>query len=134
MQKHHVTIGEETYPLPEAQLDRFMFNIRVNYPKAEEEESIIKRVTGTYRANIEKQLNGETVLKLQDVVRRVPPADHVVSYAAQIARASRPKEDGAPDFIKEMVSWGRALVPAFTWYLPPKPVPFSPWTLSHDDS
>ena len=127
MQEHHVTIGEETYPLPEpffvlatqnpieqegtyplpeAQLDRFMFNIRVNYPSAEEEESIIKRVTGTYKAQIEKQLTGETVLKLQEIVRRVPAADHVVSYAAQIARASRPKEEGAPDFVKEMVSWG----------------------------
>ena len=92
MQEHHVTIGEETYPLPEpffvlatqnpieqegtyplpeAQLDRFMFNIRVNYPSASEEEAIIKRVTGTYKAKIEKQLTGESVLKLQNVVRRV---------------------------------------------------------------
>lgn len=127
MQEHHVTIGEETYPLPEpffvlatqnpieqegtyplpeAQLDRFMFNIRVNYPSATEEEDIIKRVTGTYKANIQKQLDGEAVLKLQNVVRRVPVADHVVTYAAQIARASRPREEGAPDFVREMVSWG----------------------------
>lgn len=127
MQEHHVTIGDETYPLPEpffvlatqnpieqegtyplpeAQLDRFMFNIRVNYPEVDEEEAIIKRVTGTYKANIEKQLTGESVIKLQQVVRRVPVADHVVSYAAQIARASRPKMDDAPDFVKEMVSWG----------------------------
>ncbi len=127
MQEHHVTIGEETYPLPEpffvlatqnpieqegtyplpeAQLDRFMFNIRVDYPTASEEEAIIKRVTGTYKANIQKQLTGETVLKLQEVVRRVPAADHVVAYAAQIARATRPKEEGSPEFVKEMVSWG----------------------------
>ncbi|HQW28836.1 MAG: MoxR family ATPase [Verrucomicrobiales bacterium] len=127
MQEHHVTIGDETYPLPEpffvlatqnpieqegtyplpeAQLDRFMFNIRVNYPSASEEEAIIKRVTGTYKANIQKQLDGEAVLKLQKVVRRVPVADHVVTYAAQIARASRPREDEAPDFIREMVAWG----------------------------
>ncbi len=127
MQEHHVTIGDETfplpdpffvlatqnpieqegtYPLPEAQLDRFMFNIRVNYPTASEEESIIKRVTGTYKAKIEKQLDAKAVTRLQEVVRRVPVADHVVSYAAQIARASRPKEPDAPDFVKEMVAWG----------------------------
>jgi MoxR-like ATPase len=127
MQEHHVTIGEDTYPLPdpffvlatqnpieqegtyplpEAQLDRFMFNIRVDYPSATEEENIIKRVTGTYKANIETQLTGEAVIKLQNVVRRVPVADHVVTYAAQIARASRPKSEDAPDFVREMVSWG----------------------------
>ncbi|MEM6279337.1 MAG: MoxR family ATPase [Verrucomicrobiota bacterium] len=127
MQENHVTIGEETYPLPEpffvlatqnpieqegtyplpeAQLDRFMFNIRVDYPTAAEEEAIIKRVTGTYQADISTQLTGETVLKLQKVVRRVPAADHVVAYAAQIARASRPKSEDAPDFVQEMVSWG----------------------------
>ncbi len=127
MQEHHVTIGEETYPLPEpffvlatqnpieqegtyplpeAQLDRFMFNIRVDYPTAAEEEAIIKRVTGTYKADISKKLDGEKVMRLQQVVRRVPVADHVVSYAAQIARASRPKEQDAPDFVQEMVAWG----------------------------
>ncbi|MDA7922398.1 AAA family ATPase [Verrucomicrobiales bacterium] len=127
MQENHVTIGDETYPLPdpffvlatqnpieqegtyplpEAQLDRFMFNIRVNYPSAPEEEAIIKRVTGTYRANITKQLDGEAVARLQKVVRRVPVADHVVAYASQITRASRPREDEAPDFVREMVSWG----------------------------
>lgn len=127
MQEHHVTIGDETYPLPdpffvlatqnpieqegtyplpEAQLDRFMFNIRVQYPSASEEVAIIKRVTGTYRANIEKQLDGEAVARLQKVVRRVPVADHVVNYASQITRASRPSEDEAPDFVREMVSWG----------------------------
>jgi len=127
MQEHHVTIGDETYPLPdpffvlatqnpieqegtyplpEAQLDRFMFNIRVNYPSASEEEAIIKRVTGTYKANITKQLDGEAVARLQKVVRRIPVADHVVAYASQITRASRPREDEAPEFVREMVSWG----------------------------
>ncbi len=127
MQEHRVTIGEETYPLPEpffvlatqnpieqegtyhlpeAQLDRFMFNIKVDYPTAAEEEAIIKRVTGTYRAEIRKQLAGEAVIRLQQVVRRVPAADHVVAYAARIARASRPKESEAPDFVREMVAWG----------------------------
>ncbi|MCB1235272.1 MAG: MoxR family ATPase, partial [Verrucomicrobiae bacterium] len=97
---------EGTYPLPEAQLDRFMFNIRVHYPSAEEEKAIIKRVAGTYKAEIEKRLSAEQVLRLQDVVRRVPAADHVVEYAAQLARASRPKEAEAPDFVREMVAWG----------------------------
>ncbi len=127
MQEHHVTIGEETYPLPEpffvlatqnpieqegtyplpeAQLDRFMFNIRVDYPTAEEELDIIKRVSGTYRAHITKQLTAEKVLRLQEVVRRVPAADHVLAYASSLARATRPKEAEAPDFVQEMVSWG----------------------------
>ena len=127
MQEHHVTIGDETYPLPEpffvlatqnpieqegtyplpeAQLDRFMFNIRVDYPSEAEEQQIIKRVAGTYKAKIEKQLDGNAVIRLQEVVRRVPVADHVVAYAAQIARASRPKEETSPAFVKEMVAWG----------------------------
>ncbi len=127
MQEHQVTIGEETlhlpepffvlatqnpieqegtFPLPEAQLDRFMFNIRVDYPTADEEEAIIKRVAGTYRAEIAKQLDAEKVLRLQKVVRRVPVADHVVAYASQLTRASRPKQEEAPDFVREMVAWG----------------------------
>ncbi|MDF1751705.1 MAG: MoxR family ATPase [Verrucomicrobiales bacterium] len=127
MQEHHVTIGEETYPLPdpffvlatqnpieqegtyplpEAQLDRFMFNIRVDYPSVSEEEAIIKRVTGTYRGNPTKQLDAAAVTRLQKVVRRIPAADHVVSFAASLARASRPKQEDSPDFVKEMVSWG----------------------------
>ena len=127
MQENHVTIGEETYPLPEpffvlatqnpieqegtyplpeAQLDRFMFNIRVDYPTPEEEEAIIKRVTGTYHAQITQQLDARAVMRLQEVVRRVPAADHVVSFASHLARASRPKQAEAPDFIKEMVAWG----------------------------
>ena len=127
MQEHQVTVGEETlhlpepffvlatqnpieqegtFPLPEAQLDRFMFNIRVDYPSAQEEQDIIKRVAGTYKAKIAKQLDAEKVLRLQEVVRRVPVADHVVAYASQLTRASRPKQEEAPDFIREMVAWG----------------------------
>ncbi|MGI9241973.1 MAG: AAA family ATPase, partial [Verrucomicrobiales bacterium] len=127
MQEHHVTVGdrtyhlpepffvlatqnpieqEGTYPLPEAQLDRFMFNIVVDYPTAEEEQQIIKQVTGSHKAKIETSLNADDVLKLQQVVRRVPVADHVVEFAATLARASRPKEKEAPDFVREMVSWG----------------------------
>lgn len=127
MQEHHVTVGEETmalpepffvlatqnpieqegtYPLPEAQLDRFMFNIYVDYPTKDEESQIIKQVTGTYQADLKTILNAEQVMELQTVVRRVPVADHVVDYAASLARASRPKSEDAPDFVKEMVSWG----------------------------
>ncbi len=127
MQEHHVTVGEEThhlpepffvlatqnpieqegtYPLPEAQLDRFMFNIRVNYPTAEEEAEIIRRVTGSHRATVAKQLDAASVIRLQEVVRRVPVADHVIEYAAKLARATRPKEAEAPDFVREMVAWG----------------------------
>ncbi|RFC43532.1 MAG: MoxR-like ATPase [Verrucomicrobia bacterium] len=127
MQERHVTIGEVThelpspffvlatqnpieqegtYPLPEAQLDRFIFNIRVGYPTAEEEQLIIKRVTSTYMAKPRRQLTAEDVIRLQEVVRRVPVADGVVAYAASLARATRPKQPEAPDFVREMVSWG----------------------------
>jgi MoxR-like ATPase len=127
MQERHVTIGEAThelprpffvlatqnpieqegtYPLPEAQLDRFIFNIRVGYPTAEEEQLIIKRVTSTYSAHPTRQLSAADVLRLQEVVRRVPVADGVVAYAASLARATRPKQPEAPDFVREMVSWG----------------------------
>ena len=97
---------EGTYPLPEAQLDRFMFNIVVDYPTAEEEEAIIKQVAGTYRAELRRFLGPEEIKRLQDVVRRVPAADHVVAYAAALARATRPKSKEAPDYVKEMVAWG----------------------------
>ena len=97
---------EGTFPLPEAQLDRFMFNIHVGYPTAAEEQAIIRQVTGTKKVSVEKLLDGKTVMELQDVVRRVPVADHVVEYAATLVRATRPKEADAPDFVKEMVGWG----------------------------
>jgi MoxR-like ATPase len=127
MQERHVTIGDEThelprpffvlatqnpieqegtYPLPEAQLDRFIFNIRVGYPTAEEEQLIIKRVTSTYSATPNRQLTAADVVRLQNVVPRVPAADGVVAYAANLARATRPKQPEAPDFVREMVSWG----------------------------
>ena len=97
---------EGTYPLPEAQLDRFMFNIVVDYPDADEELAIIKQVTGTYSANLEVTLTGEDILRLQDIVRRVPVADHVLQYARDLARASRPGASEAPGFISELVQWG----------------------------
>jgi len=97
---------EGTYPLPEAQLDRFMFNITVEYPSMAEEQQIIKQVTGTYQPELDMALTGEDVMRLQEVVRRVPVADHVIEYAAKIARSTRPKSEEAPDFVKEMVAWG----------------------------
>jgi len=127
MQEHHVTVGEHTldlpkpffvlatqnpieqegtYPLPEAQLDRFLFNIIVDYPTAEDEREIIRRVTSPSNAKVTPSLNAEEILRLQAVVKRVPVGDHVIDFAARLARATRPKSDEAPDFVKEMVGWG----------------------------
>ena len=97
---------EGTYPLPEAQLDRFMFNIIVDYPAAAEELDIVKQVTGTYEADLSVALTGEDILRLQQVVRRVPVAEHVFEYARDLARATRPGTEEAPDFVTEMVAWG----------------------------
>jgi len=97
---------EGTYPLPEAQLDRFMFMVRVGYPSADEETEIMKKVSGTYEADLKTVISGDDILKLQHIVRRVPAADHVFLYARDLARATRPNEPGAPDFVKEMVQWG----------------------------
>jgi len=97
---------EGTYPLPEAQLDRFIFNIIVDYPAKDEETRIIRQVTGPQKDNVQKVLDAEKVLKMQDLVRRVPAADHVIDFARDITRATRPNEDEAPDFVKEMVAWG----------------------------
>lgn len=97
---------EGTYPLPEAQLDRFMFNIVVDYPTAEEEDAIIRQVTGNHHVQLNAILQAADLLRLQDVVRRVPVGDHVITFASSLARASRPKSDEAPAFVKEMVGWG----------------------------
>ena len=96
---------EGTYPLPEAQLDRFMFNIQVDYPKQDEEERIVAATTSDYVARIERVLGAQEILDLQRLVRRVPVADHVVRYAVRLARATRGRE-GAPEFVKQWVSWG----------------------------
>jgi MoxR-like ATPase len=97
---------EGTYPLPEAQLDRFMFHVLVDYPSADEELAIMKQVTGTYEAELQTTLSGEDILNLQQIVRRVPVADHVFEYARSLARATRPASSEAPDFINELVNWG----------------------------
>ncbi len=97
---------EGTYPLPEAQLDRFMFEIGVDYPARDDEVEIVKATTSAYRAQILKVLDGPAILRLQDLVRRVPAADSVVAYAVALARASRPTAPEAPPFVKEWLSWG----------------------------
>ena len=97
---------EGTYPLPEAQLDRFMFNIVVDYPTKEEEMEIIRQVTVQRDTKLDKVMDAEQVLALQKAVARVPVADHVIAFANDLARATRPKAEDAPDFVKEMVAWG----------------------------
>jgi MoxR-like ATPase len=96
---------EGTYPLPEAQLDRFMFNVRVDYPKQDEEEKIVATTTSAYEAKLERVLGAAEILALQKLVRRVPAADHVIRYAVRLARATR-ADEGAPEFIRQWVSWG----------------------------
>jgi MoxR-like ATPase len=97
---------EGTYPLPEAQLDRFMFQVDVGYPSADEEEEIVRQQTSDYRAVLERVLSPARILELQNLVLRVPVADHVVKYAVALNRATRPDSANAPDFVKAHVSWG----------------------------
>jgi MoxR-like ATPase len=97
---------EGTYPLPEAQLDRFMFNIFVDYPEEKEELDIVRLTTATYQAELGKVLSGEDILALQETVRRVPVADHVIEYVLKLTRMTRVTKPEAPDFVKSFVSWG----------------------------
>jgi MoxR-like ATPase len=106
---------EGTYPLPEAQLDRFMFNIYVDYPSAEEEMDIMKLTTTTQDLQLSKVLSGEQILQIQEIVRKVPIADHVIQYAMNIVRATRLTKTEAPDFVQEWLSWGAG--PRATQYL-----------------
>jgi MoxR-like ATPase len=97
---------EGTYPLPEAQLDRFFFNILVDYPSWDEEIDIMKRVTSGAPPKIRQVLHREQILACQDLVRRIPVADHVYHYAAKLVRATRSSEKDAPDFIRKWLAWG----------------------------
>jgi MoxR-like ATPase len=97
---------EGTYPLPEAQLDRFMFNIFVDYPSAEEEARIVEETTSAYHADLETVLHAEEILRLQGLVRRVPVSQDLVQFAVRLVRATRPKNEDAPQFVKDWVSWG----------------------------
>jgi MoxR-like ATPase len=127
MQEHQVTAGgkqhrlpqpffvlatqnpieqEGTYPLPEAQLDRFMFMINVGYPSEEEEFQIVRLTTQSRRVELQHVLSGEEVLALQEIVRKVPVADHVIRYALQFSRLTRHHETQVPAFVNDYVSWG----------------------------
>lgn len=97
---------EGTYPLPEAQLDRFMFNLWIDYPSREEEIEIVRRTTGVEDILPAKILNASDILGLQNLVRRVPAADDVVSFAVGLARMSRPTEADSPGYVKEWIRWG----------------------------
>jgi len=97
---------EGTYPLPEAQLDRFMFMVHVGYPKEEEEVQIVRTTTSPAELELEPSLDAAAVQKLQDLVRRVPAPESVVRYAVRLARASRPDEESAPEFVRQWVHWG----------------------------
>jgi len=97
---------EGTYPLPEAQLDRFMFYVNVHYPSAEEEIEIVRSTTTAQRQALERVLSPHKIRELQDLVLRVPAADHVIRHAVELVRLTRPKEPGAPDFVRDLVEWG----------------------------
>jgi MoxR-like ATPase len=127
MQEHQVTVGgqrhplpepffvlatqnpieqEGTYPLPEAQLDRFMFHVWVDYPTADEELQIIKRTTADLELKITPMLHAEQISNLTRIVRKVPIAEHVARYAMQLVRLTRRQERDAPEFVREYVQWG----------------------------
>ena len=127
MQEYHVTAGgtmynleqpffvlatqnpieqEGTYPLPEAQLDRFMFKIVIDYPSEEEEVAIVSSTTSVEEPELEIVLSGEDIITLNQIVRRVSAADNVVQYGVKLARATRPRSKDAPDFIQQWVRWG----------------------------
>ncbi|MEO2036444.1 MAG: AAA family ATPase, partial [Planctomycetaceae bacterium] len=97
---------EGTYPLPEAQLDRFLFNIMVKYPSHAEEIDIMRSVTTDDEPVLKEVVDGRSILEFQHVVRRIPVADHVFEYAAALVRATRPDEPDAPEFVKELMAWG----------------------------
>jgi MoxR-like ATPase len=127
MQEHQVTAGgrrhrlpepffvlatqnpieqEGTYPLPEAQLDRFMFQVFVDYPEEDEEFEIVRQTTTAAPPEIQKVLGVDEIRSLQETVRRIPVADHVIRYAMQFARLTRREKGDVPDFISQYVSWG----------------------------
>lgn len=127
MQEHHVTVAgqsfelsppffvlatqnpieqEGTYPLPEAQLDRFMFMIGVDYPSRDEEIAIARTTTGETPPRLASILDGEKVIRFQQLVRRVPVPDHIYQFAVDLVRRTRPESEDAPEWIKPLVGWG----------------------------
>ncbi|MCP4782545.1 MAG: AAA domain-containing protein [Fuerstiella sp.] len=100
---------EGTYPLPEAQLDRFMFNVLIDYLPEDDEVAVVKQTTSKRRHKLQSLFEGSVITELNQVVQRVPVADEVVRYAVRLAVASRPGEKGAPEFVNELISWGAGL-------------------------
>ena len=97
---------EGTYPLPEAQLDRFMFDIRVGYPSLEEEEKILTTTTRGETAELSKVLSGNSIIKAQKLVSSVPVSDYTVKYVARLVRATRPTDPASPAFVKDLIDFG----------------------------
>jgi len=97
---------EGTYPLPEAQLDRFMFNIKIDYPTQDEEERILAATTRGEKAEVRKVLTGKLIVNLQKLVGSVAVSQYIIQYAARLARATRPRDPSAPKFVKDLVDWG----------------------------
>ena len=127
MQEHEVTAGGEnfvleepffvlatqnpieqegTYPLPEAQLDRFMFNLWMDYPSEEEEREIVRSTTGLASNDVARILDAKEIVALQDLVRSVPVSDYVIECAVKLVRNTRPQEEGAPGYVKDWIRWG----------------------------
>jgi len=97
---------EGTYPLPEAQLDRFMFNLWLDYPSFEEEIKIVQTTTSQYEAKINKILNADEIIEFQNLVRKVPVAENVINFAVKVANMTRPTNGNSPQFIKDWITWG----------------------------
>ena len=127
MQEHRVTAGghsykldepffvlatqnpieqEGTYPLPEAQLDRFMFHLNINYPSIEEEVSIVNRTTISNKYDVKKVFSKNSITNFQDLTLRVPIAENVVTYAVKLASSTRPNEETSDSYVKQWVEWG----------------------------
>ena len=97
---------EGTYPLPEAQLDRFMFNIKIDYPSVDEEEKILAATTRNEQPEVNKVLSGKAIVNLQKLVGSVAVSEYIIKYVSRLVRATRPKDPSAPDFVRELVDWG----------------------------
>src|SRR6266436_8300596 len=127
MQERQVTVGQETYnlpepffviatqnpieqegtyPLPEAQLDRFMFNVKIDYPSFEEEKRILDMVSKDEKPELTKVLSAKAINNLQKLIRSVPVGDFVKDFVTRLVRATRPKDPTAPDFVKKLIDWG----------------------------
>jgi MoxR-like ATPase len=138
MQEHSVTVGgktypleepffvlatqnpieqEGTYPLPEAQKDRFMFLVKVDYPQRDEEREIVSRTTGAHSAKMDGVINGAEIMACQETVRKVLVPDHVMDFVLDVVRKTRPKDPGVPAFVKELVEWGAGPRACQQWVL-----------------